>query len=524
MLSRRDFISTAMLGGIAGVRIAQNVAPDDGELALVNGRIYTFDDQNRIVDSVLIRNGRFAAADQSAQSAKRVIDLQGRTVIPGLIDNHTHFVRIGNLPGYDARALESAFSVSAAQKAIAARAGGVPEGRFITALGGLARRQFAEKRFPTMAELDDAAPRHPVLISELMAGQTNSRGRDALRRLGVSVSDDGVVPNQNLAYDVLAPPLTINDRKRQLLDTARYAHSIGLTTVMDMHGSTPGAGFLDRVTGHDPFLELVRDQSLLVRTRLFFAEQNDVQQLQAILDTRWREFGSAMCKIAGIGEWAPRGASYQESLKRMAARGWIYHQHLISANEIQAHIENLERFEMQNPEMSVGNLHWSLGHVGDITRDHVLRANKLGAGLGPHPWRYLTANNGGPPFRTILSEATVPVGAGLDGARVAPLNPWAGIYFMVTGRNSGGALVNDGEQISRLDAVRLYAGPQQGWFTREENLLGGVAAGRYADLAVLAKNFFDERAVPDDDIRTMTSILTIVDGRIVHNAGVLRVP
>ena len=125
MLSRRDFIGTAMLGGVAGVRIAQNVAPDDGELALVNGRIYTFDDQNRIVNSVLIRNGRFAAADQSAQSAKRVIDLQGRTVIPGLIDNHTHFVRIGNLPGYDARALESALSVSAAQKVIAARSTGV---------------------------------------------------------------------------------------------------------------------------------------------------------------------------------------------------------------------------------------------------------------------------------------------------------------------------------------------------------------------------------------------------------------
>jgi predicted amidohydrolase YtcJ len=340
----------------------------------------------------------------------------------------------------------------------------------------------------------------------------------------VTVSDEGVVQNQNLAFDALTKSLTHEDRKRQLLDTARYSLSIGLTTVMDMHGSTPGAGFLDRVTGHDALLDLVREGLLHVRCRLFFAEQNDVNQLQAILDTRWREFGSDMCRIAGIGEWAPRGASYQESLKRIAARGWIYHQHLISAAEIQAHLDNFERFEMQNPGISLAGLHWNLGHVGDITSEQIARANKLGVGLGPHPWRYLTANDGGPAFRTIVSNAKVPVGAGLDGARVAPLNPWAGIYFMVTGRNSGGALVNDGEKISRLDAVRLYAGPQQGWFTKEEKILGGIGVGRFADVAVLSKNVFDEREVPDEEIRSMSSILTIVGGRIVYDAGVLSQP
>jgi predicted amidohydrolase YtcJ len=529
-LSRRDFISSAMLAvavstsAVGGAGFSpQNVATGDGDLALVNGRIYTFDDANRVVDSLLIRNGRFASLGRGPENANRVIDLQGRIVIPGLIDNHTHFVRIGNLPGYDARDLEAAFTVPAAQKIIARHAAAASENEFITALAGLARRQFSEKRFPTMAELDEAAPRNPVVISELMLGQTNRLGRDALRRSGVPVTDEGIVQNQNLAFDALARSLTTAHRKRQLLDTARYSLSIGLTTVMDMHGSTPGAGFLDRATGHDALLELVREKSLNVRTRLFFAEQNDVNELQAILDTRWREFGSDMCRVAGIGEWAPRGASYQESLKRIAVRGWIYHQHLISAAEIQAHLENFERFEMQNPGVAVGKLHWNLGHVGDITPEQIARANNLGVGLAPHPWRYLTANDGGPAFRTILSRAKVPVGAGLDGARVAPLNPWAGIYFMVTGRNSGGALVNDGEQISRLDAVRLYAGPQQGWFTKEEDVLGGIGVGRFADLAVLSKNFFDAGTVSDEEIRTMTSILTIVDGRIVHNAGQLNV-
>ena len=201
----------------------------------------------------------------------------------------------------------------------------------------------------------------------------------------------------------------------------------------------------------------------------------------------------------------------------MGARGWIYHQHLINESEIQAHLDALALYRSQNPGLpSPAELHWNLGHVGDITASQVRQANELGVGLAPHPWRYLTANQGGPRFRTILDLATVPVGGGLDGARVAPLNPWAGIYFMVTGRNSGGALVNAGEQITRTEALRLWAGPQQGWFTREDKLLGGIAVGRYADLAVLNADVFDLRAVPDDQLRNTTSLLTIVGGEIVH--------
>src|SRR5688572_5529297 len=147
--SRRDFIAMTVLGGVVSTRVRglqahapQNVVSGSGELGLVNGRIYTLDAANRVVNSLLIRDGRIAAVGEGTQGARRVIDLQGRTVIPGLIDNHTHFVRIGNLPGHDARGLEAAFSAAAAQKTIAARASGVPATEFITALGGLARRQF----------------------------------------------------------------------------------------------------------------------------------------------------------------------------------------------------------------------------------------------------------------------------------------------------------------------------------------------------------------------------------------------
>jgi predicted amidohydrolase YtcJ len=527
MIKRRRFLgatAAAAALGAAPLGFASNQKPRKRDLALVNGRIHTLDRHDTVVDSLLIRDGRFARVGglRHVGDDAEVINLRGRTVIPGIVDNHVHFIRIGNAVGYDERRLETAFSVAAAQAVIRERAKRVPEGQFITALAGIVRRQFAEGRFPNLAELDDAAPRHPVVISELGSGQTNSRGRDMLRMLGVTVNDDGFVPSQGAAYTALAAFLTNADRKRQLLDTQKYALEIGLTTVMDMHGSTGGAGFMDRVTGHDFYLELVREGSLDVRTRIFFPEQNDLTLLSAILDNRWREFGGDMHKTVGIGEWAPRSSNHAESLRRIGQRGWLYHQHLISTNEIQQHLDAIAAYRSENPSLpSPAELHWNLGHVGDITEAQVRQANDLGIGIAPHPWRYLTGNGGGPNSRMILETATVPVGSGLDGARVAPLNPWAGIYYQTTGRNSAGVEVAAADRISRTDALRWWCGAQQGWFTKEDKLLGGIGVGRYADLAVLKADVFDTVAVPDGELRNMTSVLTVVNGEVVHDAGAL---
>jgi predicted amidohydrolase YtcJ len=535
-LSRRGFLGAAA-GVTAGAAVGAGAqaaqaqpgsappgVPSGGDVALVNGKIHTFDENNSVVSQVLIRDGRFAAVGSVGGGAPQVINLHGRTVIPGLIDNHCHFIRIGQAVGHDLRLLETAFSIEAAQQIIADKAATLPAGEFITALAGIARRQFGESpaRFPNLQELDDAAPNHPVVISELFAAQTNTLGRDRLRDLGVEVADDGST-SQGAAYGALAQFITMETKKRELLSVADYALSRGLTTVMDDHGSAGGAaGTLDRVTGHDHYLELVREKTLNVRTRARFPETSDVAVLQEIVNRKWREFGSDMHQISGIGEWAPRGGNYQTSLRIIAERGFLYHQHLISTGEIQNHLDAFRQFMDENPNLPTpGELHWSLGHVGNITESQVLEANDLGVGLAPHGWRYLTANTGEPNFRMIVDLAEVPVGTGLDGARVAPLNPWAGIYFMVTGRNSGGDLVNDGMQLTREEAIRLYAGPQQGWFSKDDDRLGGIVEGRYADLVVLDKDLFDASTVPDEDIRTMSSVLTIVDGRVVYDAGVL---
>ena len=146
----------------------------------------------------------------------------------------------------------------------------------------------------------------------------------------------------------------------------------------------------------------------------------------------------------------------------------------------------------------------------------------MGLGLGLHGQRFHSGTTGGPPWRMVLDSEPVAVGAGSDGARINALNPWNMVYYMVTGQDISGKLINDKQQISRYEAVWLLSSYQQGWFTKEEGLLGGIGVGRFADIAVLNEDVFDPIAVSDEAIRSVSSVLTIVNGEIVYDAGVLK--
>ena len=513
---------------------AEDASCVDTRLALVNGQVHTMDERDSVVSSVLIQAGRFVALDPATSEfddCTQVIDLEQRTVIPGLIDNHVHYIRIANRPGYDHRDLEVTFTLADALSSIELKTESVPSGSFITTIGGIRRSQWAEQRFPTRAELDQAAPEHPVYLSERGAGpgQTNTAARDILRGLGVTVSDGGVIASGQdtaLAYEVLAAGMTNEHRKRQMLDVADYALSVGLTTVMDMSGTVPGVGFIDQTNGYDFFLDLVREERHKVRTRIYFPgldEDKELKQLTEYLNNKWPNYGPEMAKVVGIGEWSvgrtlfnvkPLGEAAVLAQRKIAERGWTYHQHLHTPAEIGAHFDVWEELD---EEFDLASLRWTPGHLSFITPELIERARKMGLGLGVHGQRYHAGERGGPPWRTLIESDLVALGAGSDGARINSLNPWNMIYYMVTGLDVSGELINDGQQISRHDAVRLYASAEQGWFTKEDDLLGGIAVGRFADLVVLEANIFDAAAVPDNAIRNMRSVLTVVNGEIVYS-------
>src|SRR5688500_5139760 len=212
------------------------------ELVFVNGRIHTMDRSSTIANTVTIRNGRFTAVGGAAPrpaAGRRIIDLRGRTVVPGIIDNHNHIVLMGNRPGYHTP-LENAYSIADVQQTYAARAAGIPAGAWITTLGGFHMNHFAEVRLPTRAELDAAVPDNPVLILQgfTRPAATNSLGKAFFESNGVTVAENGGIAaaGQQAARAMLLLRQTLlnpEQRRRGTVDAIAYGLGLGVTTHID---------------------------------------------------------------------------------------------------------------------------------------------------------------------------------------------------------------------------------------------------------------------------------------------------
>jgi predicted amidohydrolase YtcJ len=513
------------------------------DIRLVNGKIVTMDAQNSIVSEATIQDGRFVAVGRRADRVSpctREINLRGRTAVPGLIDNHNHIVLLGIRPGHDTR-LETAASIADVQAAFKARAAGVPAGQFLTAMGGWNPAQFAEQRLPTLAELDAAAPTHPVLVFQAFTGPaaTNSPGREFFTGRGVAVNETGAIAANApslAALNALRAVQTAADRTRGTLDALAYSARVGVTTNVDMGAFIPpdapqaqSSFAADTLATADPFrmydavAALHRENRLNVRVRLFFLTmdtQPDFPNLrQRVLNT-FNGFGNDMLRISGIGEFAtswplfgqPPPSNYTQALQFIAAQGWAFQQHSLSPAEDAL---TIDAFEAVNTTTPIAPLRWSLAHAARLDVPTMNRLKAIGAAVAVHPFGYLAGGPGaGPPLRTML-ENGVKVGAGSDSAQISTLNPWLIISYMVTGTNAAGQLINDGQQISRMDALRLYT-RENGWFVREEATLGSIEPGKLGDVVVLSEDFTDPARVPDEAIKRVRSVLTIVDGKVVH--------
>jgi predicted amidohydrolase YtcJ len=524
--------------------LAQDRCADARDLRLVNGKIVTLDARKTVVSEVTIERGRFQAVGKESgrvSPCTKTIDLRGRTVVPGLIDNHNHIVLLGIRPGHDTR-LETASSIAEVQAALKARASHVPAGEFITAMGGWNPAQFAEKRLPTLAELDQAVPDHPVLVYQAFTGPaaTNTRGKTFFVGKNVAVSDTGTIAANApsvAALGALRAVQTLADQKRGTLDAEAYSVSVGVTTNVDMGAFViPGLPDVqesfaaDTLASADPFHmydafgALHREGKLSARLRVFFLSMDtkaDVPMLKQRLLNNVLGFGDDMMRLSGVGEFAsswplfgnPPPTNYTAALQLIAKQGWPFQQHSLSPAEDTLTIDT---FEAVNKVTPIAPLHWSIAHAARIDRPTVDRFKALGAGVAVHPFTYLAGGpNAGPPLRMLI-DSGIHVGAGSDSAQISTLNPWLLIYYMVTGKNSSGVLINGGQQITRDEALRLYTA-ENGWFLHEEKALGTIEPGKLADLVVLSDDYFDPKKVPDEAIKKLKSVLTVVDGRVVHD-------
>jgi predicted amidohydrolase YtcJ len=173
---------------------------------------------------------------------------------------------------------------------------------------------------------------------------------------------------------------------------------------------------------------------------------------------------------------------------------------------------------MPGTEDGIKNLRWVLAHVPFMDDVYLARLKGLGAGISlVGGWRYIsgTATGNGPPFRMIV-DSGIPSGMSSDGMQISPMNPWLGMYYAVTGRNARGDLINGGQQITRKEVLRLYTA-DNGWFLSAEDRIGTIEVGKFADLIVLSDDYFDGRKVPDEAIKDVYSVLTVVAGKVVHD-------
>jgi len=542
-------IASALVAGVA--MIAPALARDGDDCAgardvkLVNGKIHTLDARNSIVSSVTIKNGKFTAVGDEGGSdggrCMQVINLGGRTAVPGLVDNHNHFVLLGLRPGHDTR-LETAASIADIQAAISARTKTVKAGEFITAMGGWTPAQFAENRLPTLAELDAAAPNNPVLVFNSFTGPsaTNTLGSNFFTSKGVPVGANGSIAANGpslAALNALRAIQTFADKRQGTLDAMAYSASVGVTTNVDMGGFViPGTPNIqdsdvfdtlaswDPFTAYDPLLSLYDEGKVSVRVRIFFLSMDhnpDVPLTTQRVLNAFSNFGDDMVRSSGIGEFVtswplfgnPFPTNYGNALNIVAQRGWAFQQHSLSLAE---DMFAADAFETVNKTIPIADLRWSVAHVPQIDLATVNRLKAIGAGVAVHPFRYLSGgNNGGPPLRTII-DSGIHVGAGSDSAQISTLDPWNMIYYMVTGKNVAGKLVNAGQQITREEAIRLYT-VENGWFLKEEAKLGSIEEGKLGDVVVLSDDYFDQLRVPDESLRELHSVLTVVDGKVVHN-------
>ena len=478
------------------------------------------------------------ASSRKLNPCTKVINLRGRTAVPGIIDNHNHIVLLGMRPGHDIR-IETAASIAEVQALLKARAKTVPAGAFITTLGDWNIKQFAEKRLPTLAELDQALPDNPYLMNGGGGTVTNSKGKAFFESKGVMVSPAGVIagPAFLTALNALRAVQTFADMKQGTLDAMAYLVSMGITTSADMGmfviPGTPdmqsaavadGVESLNPWTAYDAFLALHRENKMTTRLRIYFLSQDtapDVPILKERMLNAFPGFGDDMFRLTGVGEFAAawrfqNGATptnYETALQLVAKHGWAFQQHTLSLNEDKF---TTDTFEKVNAVTPIADLHWSIGHVPKIDRPTLDRLKAIGAGVAVHGWLYLsgTPANGGPPYRTIV-DSGIHVGAGSDAAAVSVFDPWLEIYYMVTGKNSAGELINPGQQLTRMEALQLYTA-NNGWFLHEEDKLGTIEPGRLGDLVVLSDDFLDPKKVPDEDIKRLRSVLTVVGGKVVY--------
>ena len=537
------------LTGIASAQ-AQSVTPPDA--ILINGKVVVYDAPP--AQALALRDGKISAIGNTATiralagASTRIIELGGRTVIPGLIDSHIHAIRAGisytsEVHWSDVRTLKQAL------ERLRSAAKTTPKGAWLVVTGGWSERQFREDRRPTQAEISAAAPDHHVYIQKFYSSVLlDPAGAAALgiadnpawsKRLTMERDANGR-PSGWLAGDNraisdlfnLLPKPTYAQKLAGTRAFFRTLNSMGVTGVLD-----PG-GYNIEEDDYQPLFQLWRDNALTLRVRYSLSaprRDHELEDFKRLTQQRPMGGGDAWLRFNGIGEnvtWGHYNNDQPDAAQKARLETvlrWAVSQNMTATfhwhNDRHVH-HLLDVVARVNADTPVAQLRWSVAHLNDASPETLQRLRTLGMGwlvqnafyfrgeafLGQ---RGADAARSAPPLVSAL-RLPLPVGGGTDAHRVMTPNPFVALQWMLDGKTvSGIAMRSAAETPSRLEALRLYT-QGSAWFSFEENSRGALAVGQLADLAVLNRDYL---GVPLHQIGNIASVLTMVGGRIVYAVG-----
>jgi predicted amidohydrolase YtcJ len=563
---RRDMLATSAAALALGVQGCSTLAQETSmhpDLILINGRFTTLDPGQPDPQAVAITGGKFSAVGDAAAILARkgpqtqVLDLGGRRAIPGLIDSHLHVIRGGLNYNMELR-WDGVPSLADAMAMLKRQAEITPPPQWVRVVGGFTEHQFAEKRLPTLDELNAAAPDTPVFVLHLYDRALLNRA--ALRAVGytkdtpnppggeiqrdASGAPTGLLlakPNALILYATLAkgpklpPEIQLNSTRHFM----RELNRLGITGVIDA-----GGGFQNYPDDYAIIEKLHADGELTLRIAYNLFTQKAGHELEDF--TRWTGMvkagqGDDLYRVNGAGEMLVFSAADFEDFRQprpdmpsnmerdlepvvrlLAEQKFPWRLHATYDETIG---RALDVYEKVNRDIPLQGINWFFDHAETISERNIDRIAALGGGIAvQHRMAYqgeyfierygAKAAEATPPIKRMLA-AGIPVGAGTDATRVASYNPWVSLSWLVTGKTVGGTrLYPSQNRLDRTAALRLWTEANT-WFSNEQGKKGRIAVGELADLAVLSADYF---SVAEDQIAHLSSVLTLLGGKIVHGA------
>lgn len=533
-------------------------------LIIINGQFHTVDRENPTAQAVAIKDGKFVAVGsenqvmQYAGPETQVIDLHGHTAVPGLNDSHLHLIRGGLNYNLELR-WEGVPSLADALRMLKEQALRTPSPQWVRVVGGWSEFQFAERRMPTLDEINAASPDTPVFILHLYDRALLNRAalkvvgytKDTPNPPGGEIQRDSngnptgmliAKPNAMLLYATLAkgPTLPLEQQVNSTRQFMRELNRLGLTSAIDA-----GGGFQNYPEDYQVIAELHEKQQLTIRIAYNLFTQRPKQELadfQLWTDMLKPGQGTDFYRHNGAGEMLVFSAADFEDflqprpdlppgtedelervVRHLVEHRWPFRLHATYDESIS---RMLNVFEKVNREIPFAGLHWIFDHAETISERNIERVKALGGGIAVQhrmafqgeyfAERYgIEATKQTPPVAKMLA-AELPVGLGTDATRVASYNPWTALYWLVSGRTVGGmAMYDNNARLDRETALMLWT-QGSAWFSTEQGKKGQIKVGQLADMAVLSQDYF---SVPEEQIKGIESVMTIVDGKIVYAAG-----